>query len=82
MYLGGNRRWVPLVFAATATRTKKPVALDWQNNNSAHASRFDVHFLADYDVTLPNFTFFEGRELELLNFLPVFRTLQIHSFRF
>ena len=31
MYLGENCRWVPLVFAATATRTnKKTVALDWQ----------------------------------------------------
>ena len=67
MYLGENCRWVPLVFAATATRTKKTVALDWQNNNSARGSRFLVHFLANYDVTFANFTFFEGRELELFN---------------
>ena len=50
---------------------KKRVALDWQNN-SARTSRFDVHFLAYYDVTLPNFTFFEGRELELFNFYSSF----------
>ena len=45
----------------------KATGLDWQNNNFARASRFYVHFfsllsLHDYDVKLPNFTFFEGRE--------------------
>ena len=25
---------------------KKPIGLDWQNNNFARASRFFVHFLA------------------------------------
>ena len=45
----------------------KATGLDWQNNNFARASRFFVHFfslpsLHDYEVKLPNFTFFEGRE--------------------
>ena len=26
---------------------KKAVGLDWQNNNSAHASRSFIHFFAD-----------------------------------
>ena len=29
---------------------KTAIGLDWQNNNSAHASRFFVHF---FDVTAP-----------------------------
>ena len=44
---------------------KKAIGLDWQNNSSAPASRFFVHFfvvIASYDVRLPNFTFCGGRE--------------------
>ena len=43
---------------------QKAVALDWQYENFAHASRFlyiSVPSLLDYDVKLPNFTFYGGR---------------------
>ena len=36
-----------------------------QNNNFARASHFSVHFfphLHDYDVKMPNFAFYGGRE--------------------
>ena len=42
----------------------KPAALDWQNKNFARASRFlyiSLPSLLDYDVKLPNFTFYGGR---------------------
>ena len=43
------------------------MGFDWQNNNSARASRFfaHVHFipsLHDYDVKVPNFTVYGGRK--------------------
>ena len=53
---------------ATEPRTgwkKKTIGLDWQNNNIVCASRFFVHFFAvtaHYNVKLPNFTFYGGRE--------------------
>ena len=43
---------------------QKAVALDWQNKNFAHASRslyISLPSLLDYDVKLPNFTFYGGR---------------------
>ena len=36
-------------------RQKKPIGLDWQNNNFARATRFFVHFLAV--VTRQQFSF-------------------------
>ena len=39
---------------------EKAKGLDWQNNNSARASRFFVHFFAF--SAMSNFTFCEGRE--------------------
>ena len=39
---------------------KKAKGLDWQNNSSARASRFFVHFFAF--SAMSNFTFCEGRE--------------------
>ena len=55
----------------------KAIGLDWQNNNFTRASRFFVHFfilpsLHDYDVKLPNFTFFEGREHKTTTFFFLF----------
>ena len=50
---------------------KKAVGLDWQNNNSAHASLSFIHFFAvmhDYDVKMLNFTFFGERELKTKTF--------------
>ena len=44
---------------------KKAIGSDWQNNNSARASRFlyiSLPSLHDYDVELLNFTFYGGRE--------------------
>ena len=53
-------------------KSKKAISLDWQNNNFARAPRFFVHFflpsLHDYDVKLPNFTFFGGREHKTTTF--------------
>ena len=42
------------------------MGLDWQNNNSAHASRFSVHFFTvtarlRRRVNVPSFTFCGGR---------------------
>ena len=44
---------------------KKAIGLDWQNNNSAHESRFFVDFfavVARLRRETPNFTFCGGRE--------------------
>ena len=44
---------------------KKAIGLDWQNNNSARASRFFVHFfavVARLRRETPTFTFYGGRE--------------------
>ena len=43
---------------------QKAVTLDWQNESFARASRFlyiSLPSLLDYDVKLPNFTFYGGR---------------------
>ena len=51
--------------------------LDTQNNDSAHASRFLYIFLLslhDYDVKLPNFTFFRGREHKTMTFFKLLMT--------
>ena len=51
--------------------------LDTQNNDSAHASRFLYIFLLslhDYDVKLPNFTFFRGREHKTIAFFKLLMT--------
>ena len=58
---------------------QKSKCLDWQNNSSACASRFFVHF---FEVTaqLPNFTFCGGREHKTMTFFFFSRTL-IQSFR-
>jgi len=45
---------------------KKALGLDWQNNNSAHASRFFVHFFTitarlRRRVKVPSSTFYGGR---------------------
>ena len=50
-----------------ATRTaKRAIGFDKQNNNFARTSRFFAHFflpsLHDYDVKMPDFTFYGGRE--------------------
>ena len=43
---------------------KKPTGLSWQNNNFARASRFFLYIsfpsIHDYDVKLPDFTFYGG----------------------
>ena len=49
------------------------VALDWQNNNFARASRFlyiSLPSLLDYDVKLPNFTFYGRRGHKTTIFFP------------
>ena len=46
-------------------KVKKATGSDWQNNNSARASRLlyiILPSLHDDDVELPNFTFYGGRE--------------------
>ena len=37
---GFGKHWLNSVYISG------PIGLDWQNNNSAHASRFFVHFFA------------------------------------
>ena len=56
---------------------RRRVGLDWQNNNFARASRFffSLPSLHDYDVKMPNFTFFGGREHKTTTFFFFSRTL-------
>ena len=56
---------------------KKAIGLDWQNNNFAPASRFffSLPSLHDYDVKMPNFTFFGGREHKTTTFFFFSRPL-------
>ena len=64
-------------------RDKKAIGLDWQNNNFARASRFlyiSLQWLHDYDMKLPNFTFYGGQKHETRTFLFFFWT-SIQSFR-
>ena len=64
-------------------RDKKAIGLDWQNNNFARASRFlyiSLQWLHDYDMKLPNFTFYGGRKHKTRTFLFFFWT-SIQSFR-
>ena len=53
----------------------------WQNNNFARASRFFVHSLHDYDVKVPNFMFFSGREHKATTFFYFPELRYIQSFR-
>ena len=60
-----------------ATKTaKKPIGLDWQNNNFARASPFVVHFFAVaariQREKVPNFTFCRGREHKTTIFFFLF----------
>ena len=63
---------------------KTAIDLDWQNNNSARASRFFVHslpFLHDYDVNrMPIFTNCGGREHKRTTMF-FFSWSSVHSFR-
>ena len=64
-------------------RDRKAIGLDWQNNNFARASRFlyiSLQWLHDYDMKLPNFTFYGGRKHKTTTFLFFFWT-SIQSFR-
>ena len=58
--------------------------LGWQNNNSARASRLFLNIslpsLHDYDVNLPNFTFWQGREHKATTFF-FFSWTSIQSLR-
>ena len=62
---------------------KKAKGLDWQNNSSARASRFFVHFFTF--SAMSNFTFSEGREHTTTTFffvswtLMIFFRIQIHK---
>ena len=50
---------------------KKAIALDKENNNFARASHFlhiSLPSFHDYDVKLPNFTFYGGREYKTIFF--------------
>ena len=52
-------------------KRQKEICLDQQNNNSARASCFlyiSLPSLLDYDVKIPNFTFFGGREHKTMPF--------------
>ena len=51
------------------------------NNNFARASRFFVHSLHDYDVKVPNFMFFSGREHKATTFFYFPELRYIQSFR-
>ena len=52
--------------------SKKEIDLDKQNDNFARASRFldiSLSSLHDYNVKLPNFSFYRGRQQTDNNFL-------------
>ena len=58
----------------------KAIGLDWQNNNFARASRFFLPLLHDYNVKVPNFTLWRGREHKATTIF-FFSWTSIQSFR-